>query len=256
MPELPDLQVFSKNLQIELKGKKLEKITVRAGANVNVSSAQLKKKVERETVKTVYREGKELRMAFRNGTVLGLHMMLHGKLVWYDEEPPKYSLVEMEFEKDVHLALTDFQRQARLTVDPEAPAAPDALGDEVNLSFWKKALQTKAKIKNLLLDQKVIRGIGNAYADEILWEAKISPFSVSANSPPAKVSKLVKAVRKVLKNAEKKIAKAEPDIIGGEIRDFLVIHNAHKKKSPTGAAIRVSASGGRKTYYTGEQEEF
>ncbi len=198
MPELPDLQVFSKNLQKELKGKKLEKITVRAGANVNVSSAQLKKKVERETVKTVYREGKELRMAFRNGTVLGLHMMLHGKLVWYDE----------------------------------------------------------AKIKILLLDQKVIRGIGNAYADEILWEAKISPFSVSANIPPAKVSKLVKAVRKVLKNAEKKIAKAEPDIIGGEIRDFLVIHNAHKKKSPTGAAIRVSASGGRKTYYTGEQEEF
>ena len=80
MPELPDLQVFSKNLQKELKGKKLEKITVRAGANVNVSSAQLKKKVESKTVKTVYREGKELRMAFRNGTVLGLHMMLHGKL--------------------------------------------------------------------------------------------------------------------------------------------------------------------------------
>lgn len=256
MPELPDLQVFSKNLQKELKGKKLNRIIVRKGANVNVPAAQLKKKVEGEKVKAVYREGKELRMAFRNGTVLGLHMMLHGKLMWYDEEPPKHSLVEMEFEKDVHLALTDFQRSARVKVNPEEPAAPDALADEVNLSFWKKALQTKARIKNLLLDQKVIRGIGNAYADEILWEAKISPFSVSKNIPSAKVSSLAKAVKKVLKNAEKKIAKAEPDIIGGEIRDFLVIHNAHKQKSPAGGKIKISTMGGRKTYYTDEQKEF
>ncbi len=64
------------------------------------------------------------------------------------------------------------------TLNPAPSAAPDALSEEVNFEFLKTLLSTKkGSIKNILLDQKLIRGIGNAYADEILWDARISPFS-------------------------------------------------------------------------------
>ena len=104
------------------------------------------------------------------------------------------------------------------------------------------------------MDQQVLRGIGNAYADEILWEAGISPFSVSNKIPAEKVKELAKAIKKVLKDAEKQIVKSHPDIITGEVRDFLKIHNAKKKESPTGAAIEHGTVNSRKTYYTKEQE--
>jgi formamidopyrimidine-DNA glycosylase len=132
--------------------------------------------------------------------------------------------------------------------------AIDALSIELNEAFLQEKLQTKAAIKNVLLDQHVIRGIGNAYADEILWDARISPFSNSNKIPAAKVKALAKSIHKVLQNAEKQIRKTHPDIISGEIRDFLLIHNSNKSHSPTGAVIHNKTVGGRKTYYTDEQE--
>jgi formamidopyrimidine-DNA glycosylase len=256
MPELPDLQVFSKNLNKDLAGRKLKTIEVTKGAKVNVSTQVLKQKFENQKLKTVFREGKELRMLFSNKNIIGLHMMLHGKLVWFEEEPPKHTLVQFRFDKDKNLALTDFQRNARVNVNPEPSEAPDALTKDVNIKFLKNALQTKATIKNVLLDQHVIRGIGNAYADEILWEARISPFSVSRNIPADRIRTLLKAIKSVLKKAEKQINKAAPGIIGGEIRDFLVVHNAKKKTTPSGGRIINKTVGGRKTYYTAEQKQY
>lgn len=66
------------------------------------------------------------------------------------------------------------------------------------------------------MDQKVIRGIGNAYADEILWEALISPVSVCNKIPDNKIKALSKSIKKVLKNAVKQIVKKKPDIISGD----------------------------------------
>ena len=106
------------------------------------------------------------------------------------------------------------------------------------------------------MDQQVIRGIGNAYADEILWDAKISPISQSNKIPADKVRQLVKSIAKVLRNAEKQILKANPDQITGEIRDFLVIHHPRKKRSPTGGEILSKVVASRKTYYTKEQKEY
>lgn len=104
------------------------------------------------------------------------------------------------------------------------------------------------------MDQHVIRGIGNAYADEILWQAKISPLSIAQKIPPGKIKTLAAAIKKVLKNAEKKILKSHPYIIGGEIRDFLVVHQPKKTHTPGGAKINRATVNSRKTYYTNEQE--
>lgn len=186
-----------------------------------------------------------------------MHLMLHGRLSWFEEKnTQKYTLAEFHFANGINLALTDFQSNARISLNPEKSSVPDALSKQATTAFWKKILQSKATIKNLLLDQHIIRGIGNAYADEILWEAGISPFSRSDKIPATKIAAFAKAVKSVLKMAEKKIMKAEPDIIGGEIRDFMVIHNAKKKKSPSGGTIKIKTAGGRKTYYTEEQIAF
>ena len=116
--------------------------------------------------------------------------------------------------------------------------------------------KSKAVVKSVLLDQHIIRGIGNAYADEILWDAGISPFSISNKIPAAEVKALMKSIKSVLQHAEKSIVKSHPDIISGEIRDFMLIHNSKKDKSPTGAPIQVKSVGARKTYYTDEQKLF
>jgi formamidopyrimidine-DNA glycosylase len=257
MPELPDLQVFSRNLDRELKGKKLEAITVRNKKKLKVPEKELKKSLEGQPLQKVYREGKELYFEFKNGSVLGLHMMLRGKLHFFDgKNSEKYPIVEMNF-KDKGLVLTDFQGQATATLNPETKKSPDALSEEVDFDFLKKQLSgKKAVIKSVLLDQNVIRGIGNAYADEILWDAKISPFSISNKIPDAKLKVLAKSIKSVLQDAEKQILKSNPNIIGGEIRDFLKIHNSKKKESPTGATINFSMVSSRKTYYTDEQKLF
>lgn len=257
MPELPDLQVFSSNLDKKLAGKTLKKLTVVNSKKLKTPAAKLKKALEKQELTKVERVGKELHFNFKNGSVLGLHLMLRGQLFLFEgTNEHKYTIIELLFDDDTGLALTDYQGQATPALDPEERDAPDALSDEMNYTFLKDALQKKAVIKNVLLDQHVIRGIGNAYADEILWKAGISPFSISNKIPGNKIKELAKAIKSVLKNAEKQIRKSNPDIISGEVRDFLNIHNSKKKESPSGSAILHKMVASRKTYYTNEQELF
>jgi formamidopyrimidine-DNA glycosylase len=203
----------------------------------------------------VYRAGKELRFEFSNKTIIGMHLMLHGKLYAFENKnEQKYTLVEFLFEGK-GLALTDFQRSANIKLNPEDKVGLDALSKSLNFNYLKKALQSKSTIKGRITNQDVIRGIGNAYADEILWEAKINPHSISNKIPDEKIKALAKAIRKVLLEATKQILKTDPEIISGEVRHFLKIHNSKKEKSPGGAAIKVEKKGGS-TYYTDEQELF
>ena len=258
MPELPDLQVFTRNLNKQFAGKKLKELLVHVDRRLKVPVKELKKALEKAKLKEVRRVGKELHFYFDNGHVLGLHLMLEGNLFAFQEKNEnKHSIVELRFHDGSGLVLSDWQKKATPTLNPAPWDAPDALSDEVNLKFLKGRLgESRATIKSLLLDQHVIRGIGNAYADEILWQAGISPFSVSNKIPADKVKELAKTIKKVLKDAEKQILKSHPDIITGEVRDFLKIHNAKKKESPTGAAIRQELINSRKTYFTEEQELF
>jgi formamidopyrimidine-DNA glycosylase len=257
MPELPDLQVFTRNLNKLLKGKKLKEVIVRNDKKLNVSATNLNNTLQHQLLKEVYREGKELYFRFSKGDILALHLMLRGKLHFVKgPNENKYTILELLFTDDTSLVLTDFQGQATPTLNPEDKDAADALSEKVSYAFLKEKLQkTRTTIKNMLLDQHVIRGIGNAYADEILWDARIAPTSLSNKIPDEKIKDLAKSIKKVLQNAEKQILKTHPDIIGGEIRDFLDIHNSKKKQSPTGAVIHINANG-RKTYYTDEQEVF
>lgn len=255
MPELPDLQVFSRNLSQKLVGKKVERLTVPYKKKLKTPEKDLRKAIEDTTLTSVYRDGKELHFAFGNGNVLGLHMMLKGQLhLFHETHQEKYPIIELLFTDRTGLTMTDWQGQATPTLNPPQRDAPDALSKSVSYGFLREKLgNSKAAIKKVLMDQEIIRGIGNAYADEILWDARISPFSISNKIPDTAVRMLLKSIRAVLTKAEKKIFKACPGIISGEVRDFVAVHNASLTESPTGAKILTDSMGGRKTYYTDEQ---
>ncbi len=258
MPELPDLQVFSTNLTRVLKGKKLKTINIRNAKKLKTPARTLKRALEGRVLGEVVRDGKELHFLFKDGTVLGLHLMLRGKLSWFKERnDQKFTIAEMIFDKADSLAISDYQGQAALTLNPEVKDGIDALSKQANFRLLKNKLsKSKAAVKNVLLDQKFIRGIGNAYADEILWEAGISPFSSSNKIPDEKIKALDKSIKAVLTKAEKTIRKNHPDIITGEVRDFLAVHNSKRETTPRGERILVDESGSRRTYYTAEQTLF
>jgi len=256
MPELPDLQVFAKNLTKLFTDKKLEKVNVTVTAKLNVSAKQLEDALEGQTLTHIDRVGKELQFTFKNGHILALHLMLHGELHLFEiKNEHRFTIIELIFEDNKGLALTDFQKAATPTLDPEKSDVPDAL--EIDLKYMEQKLSaTKSPVKTVLMDQKVLRGIGNAYADEILYDARLSPFSPSNKIPAGKIKVLLHSIKSVLENAEKAIIKHNPDIISGEVRDFLLVHKPKHKETAKGETIHQKPVGSRKTYYTDSQELF
>lgn len=258
MPELPDLEVFAENLSKHFKGKILKRVEVKVQKKLNVAENELKTALEGHPLERVSRQGKTLQLHFGKDKTLGLHLMLHGeiKLIEKDKET-KFPILEFYFDGDDGFALADFQKQVTPTLNPTHSEVPDAIDKDMSLVYLKNILsKRRTQIKQVLLDQKLIRGIGNAYADEILWAAGISPFSISKAIPEDRVEALHKAINEVLRDAIKQIKKAQPDHLSGELRDFLKIHNPHAQKSPGGSEIIVEKKGSRKTYYTNEQKLF
>jgi formamidopyrimidine-DNA glycosylase len=254
MPELPDIEVFSKNLKQLYAGKKLSRVRVVNGKKLKDSPKALSAALEGKKVQDIFRSGKEMRVQFSGGVLLGIHLMLTGDLHAFEKKNGLAStIVEFHFADGTGLALTDRMKNANVTLDPVDKKGIDALDKALNFKKLKELLNRKANIKNVLLDQNTIRGIGNGYSDEILWKSGISPFSIAAAIPDEKIKELGKNIRQVLGSAAKAIDKKYPGLIQGEVRDFMKIHTRHKTESPTGAPIKMVKRGMLKTYFTDEQ---
>lgn len=258
MPELPDLQVFRSNLQKRFAGKTLQTFTIHNPKKLNTSEEKCKQALEGQWLKSVKRHGKELFFEFSNKEVLGVHLMLKGQFAEFSDFSPTNLILELRFDGDKGLAITDSMSLTRVMLNPHTPKSPDALELQFNVKYLLNALQSNASVpvKSFLMDQKVVRGIGNAYVDEILWEAKISPFSQCEKIPETAARELHRKIKQVLKHGETQIKITHPDIIAGEIRDFMKIHNPNNTHSPTGAEILIQKLNKRKTYYTREQVDY
>jgi formamidopyrimidine-DNA glycosylase len=89
--------------------------------------------------------------------------------------------------------------------------------------------------------------------DEILWQAKISPKSIVGKIPDHIIDELAISITDVLTDAINKIKSRKPNIISGEIRDFLHVHNPNRSVTPTGHRIMTECVASRITYFTEEQ---
>lgn len=255
MAELPDLTVFAGILNRRFKGKTLEGLDVKVEKKINVTGKALAEALEGRELLEVTREGKTLQLHFAGEQILGLHLMLRGELILIDSENTelRFEILKFHFKGGSGFAVVDMQKMATPTLNPEKSSVPDALA--MDLDYFTDLLAKKRTlIKTVLMDQHLIRGIGNSYTDEILWHAKVSPFSVAKAIPEKAVKQLYKSLVSVLKTATVEIAKENGDELRGELRDFMKVHGAKLKKSPTGAAIKSEKIGGRTSYYTEEQE--
>jgi formamidopyrimidine-DNA glycosylase len=253
MPEIPDIQVFSNNLKKLLAGKKISKVKV-IGKKLTDSQAALTKAIAGKKIKDIYRSGKEMRFLFFDNTLAGLHLMLTGELFLFDKKNDHHSpIVEFYFSDGTGLALCDRMKNANIKLNPVDKKGIDALDKKLNFKYLKEVFKSNAQVKNILLNQDIIRGIGNSYSDEILWATKISPFSIANKIPDDKIKELAKNIKKILQKEIIQISKAHPGLIQGEIKEFLKIHSPKKERSPAGAVIKTEKRGMLKTYYTDEQ---
>jgi len=253
MAELPDLTVFAKILSNRFKGKTLTKLEIRHSKKLNASEAELKSALEHHKLSTVKRSGKTLQFTFGKEGILGLHLMLKGELkaITENEPLPKHTILAFHFSKD-GFVVTDTLKQATPTLNPPENKTPDALGIS-EAAFLTLLSKRKKTIKEVLMDQKALRGIGNSYGDEILWEAKISPLSIANKIPKKQAKALHQSITKVLTQAIEDIKKENGEELKGELRDFMKIHGAKLTQSPTGRNIKSETIAGRSAYFTDEQ---
>jgi formamidopyrimidine-DNA glycosylase len=256
MPEIPDLNVFCTNLAKRLSGKKLSHIHILIDRRLKLPEADFQAALEGQTLTAINRIGKQLYFVFGQAHTLSIQLMLYGSMHWYEgKNENKFTIATLEFADGTGLAVTDWQKAVILTLDPDISKVPDAM--ELPNDYLETALKKIAKpIKTVLQEGKVVQGIGNAYVDEILYAANISPFSIANKIPQKQINVLTKAITAILTDAEAHIRHHFPDTITEKERDFLKVHLPKHKLTPKGEAILVAEIAKRKTYYVAGQELF
>ena len=130
--------------------------------------------------------------------------------------------------------------------------SPDAM--HLQDGYLRSALSKP--IKTVLTDGKTVQGIGNAYVDEILYAAKIQPFSKANKIPERNIEILTAAIKSVLTDAENHIPHNFPDTITETERDFLQVHRPKQALTLSGEPIIKAKLDKRKKYYTESQQLF
>lgn len=258
MPELPDLEMYARNLRKLALNREIMQVTLHVPSKANATQTAFAGKLVGSEISEIAREGKELFFCLKNGARFSVHLMLSGKiaLLSADElDGLKSRIFFIRFEDGGAMAFCDVQRMLKIALNPKKSGVPDALSDK----FTPEYLQFMAfrmggmNVKGFLIDQHIIRGIGNAYADEILYAANISPESVVGKIPREALSALHGAILSVLKDAILQIERISPGIISGEERSFLKVHNAKLNETGKGERILKKTIATKTTYFTAEQ---
>lgn len=207
MPELPDITTYINALQSRIVGSTLTRVQLASPfllrtAVPPISSVEGKKVVE------LRRLGKRICIGLEGDQWIVLHLMIAGRLHWYDSKEVKKgrALATFTFSNGT-LTLTEAGSQRRASIHvmegSESLSALDPGGIEVfDSSFqeFKSALQaTNHTLKRALTDPRIFSGIGNAYSDEILFDAQLSPFALTQKLDDTEVEKLYKSTLETLR---------------------------------------------------------
>lgn len=229
MPELPEVETIKKDLSENIIGRKITGVTflwpgLLKGARVD----DFKKKIVGQKIIGVERRAKNLSISLSNNLNMLFHMKMTGHFMLADESQkvdeagrwvnpkgefsdPQNQFIRAFFALDNKkiLAVSDLRKFAyvKILTDSDLLEAykeygPEPFSSEFTEEFLKKLLASKkTAIKKVLMDQKNIAGIGNIYADEILWEIKVHPETKANDIPDNKVKELYSAIKKILTQA-------------------------------------------------------
>jgi len=254
MPELPDLEVYCRNLRPKVGGQEIVSVVFHREKRLNVTPEELAGALQGTTIERIQREGKEIWITFSNGRQLGVHLMLKGQFAVAEEDADvKYKVLTLGLGSGESMVIFDSLGWTILTLDPPTVTVPDALSEALTVDYLRGQLQVcrGMSVKTFLIEQDRLRGIGNAYSDEILWHSRIAPESRCDRLPEEAIGRLTASIRTVLTEAIEQIDTQKPGIMGGEAREHMKVYT--RKVCPNGLPIQCKDLDKRKTYFTTEQ---
>ncbi|MBV8403810.1 MAG: formamidopyrimidine-DNA glycosylase [Gammaproteobacteria bacterium] len=207
MPELPDVTVYLEALEARIVGQRLERVLIRSPFLLRTAEPPIESAQGRR-VNEVRRIGKRLAIGLEGDLWLVFHLMIAGRLHWFDRgtTPSKRAaLARLEFDNGV-LTLTEAGSKRRASLHlirgEEALRQHDPGGIEVLPSTFEQfAARLRSEnhtLKRALTDPRLFSGIGNAYSDEILHAARLSPVMLTSRIDDAEIARLYAAVREQL----------------------------------------------------------
>ena len=208
MPELPDIVVYLEALERKIRGEILRGFRVASPSVLRTFDPPYDSIVGSEVV-GLRRIGKRIVWDMADGRVLVIHLMIAGRLKWSDKAfapvPKKVGLCAWDFEAGT-LILTEQGTRKRAGVwvfaDAASAAAEDRGGVEplevTEAEFAAAVRRENRTLKRALTDPRIFSGIGNAFSDEILWEARLSPVKRTGQLSDSEVGELYRATRSSL----------------------------------------------------------
>jgi formamidopyrimidine-DNA glycosylase len=272
MPELPEVETVARGLRAALPGRRI--VSVRLGKTDFIDDpAVLERDLPGAGIESVGRYGKFLLMHLGPGNGAGenagersclvVHLGMTGQLAprRAEEPPAPHTHAFFALDDGRELRYTDIRRFGRLALVPEA-ALERFLGglgldplEATEEEFRRRLAGRRAMIKALLLDQRVLRGMGNIYADESLWRARIHPRRHAARLAPAQAAQLYGAIREVLRAAIRLRGSSVSNYLdaAGRPGEYQRRHRVYRREGKAcprcGAKIRRAIVAGRSSYF-------
>jgi len=209
MPELPEVETIKNELLPEISGRRIVRVEIKDDKPIRKSSPKefLKYLVGKE-IKGLDRRGKYLIFHLSKG-VLIIHLRMTGVLLLNSQENERFARIVFKLDDGNTIVFSDRRRLGVMWVaeneeEVSIKLGTEPLSKEFTVEAFKQRLQSrKAPIKAVLLDQSFIAGIGNMYADEALFQARIHPLKKANDLSLVKIRKLHRAIITILKAAIK-----------------------------------------------------
>jgi formamidopyrimidine-DNA glycosylase len=208
MPELPEVETMVRLFKPRLEGRTIARFDSSWKKNVAPSYAQVSKRLAGQTIQHLSRRAKYIVMHLDRGYLL-VHLRMSGRLEWAadHEIEPSHVRAVWTFVDRERLLFCDARKFGRIVFADDLDAVTADLGIEpLGRSFTVASVsqllrERRRQLKPLLLDQSVIAGLGNIYADEALFRAGLHPLMHSADLHSADCERLHEAIRWVLRKA-------------------------------------------------------
>jgi len=248
MPELPDVTVYIEALERRVRGKRLERVKLLNPFILRTAVPPISQ-AEGKRVTGIRRVGKRIVLELEGPLYLVLHLMIAGRLRWLEpkERPPgRITLAILEFENGT-LAFTEAGTKRRASLHLLSTLAGlDPGGAEVfaidAAEFAARLRRENHTVKRALTDPHLFSGIGNAYSDEILHRAKLSPIAMTAKLTDEEIERLYTATRDTLSDWTTRL---RAEAAGGfpekvtAFREGMAVHGRYGKPCPVcGAPVQ------------------
>lgn len=207
MPELPEVETYVRDLEQQLRGRRIQAATVRWPRTIAAPAVhQFEQWIQGQQFNRFGRRGKFMLLEMAGGATLIVHLRMTGRFTIEDgsAEADPHTHVVFDLDDGRRLFYRDARKFGRIwLVDDPAPVLRRLGPEPLDVDFDVACLQAglagrKASIKALLLDQSLVAGVGNIYADEALFRAGIHPAQAGGTLTPVQVAALHEAIRAVL----------------------------------------------------------